>query len=372
LNRAHRALAADTLLALCLAFVGVFGTAAVGSRTSADRPVDGWAFALVLTAAGLLMARRRWTLAALTGVTLATSTYLVAGYPYGPILLSFFVAVYTAARRLPLRTSVPAAVVALAVLLLHVFGEGNPLGVWLSLIPGTAWVVAPFAIGVGVRLGQESRAQDRAEVIRQAVYEERMRVAQDVHDVVGHGLAAIKMQADVALHVLSRKPGQAELALKAISTTSAAALEELRATLVVVRQSDDSRAATPGLAMLGDLEKRMTHAGVRLRILTSGEPRELPPAVDLAAYRVVQEALTNVLRHADSQAATVRVRYDLDTITVEVTNPGEAVPVSRIGEGTGIAGMRERAVSLGGTFSAAPSPDGGFRVRAALPIGGLG
>ena len=367
MDRIDRRTALDVLLALTLAAFGVVGTLGAGARTDVDLSVDAWGLALVLLAALVLAVRRRWPLAVLIAATVATSTYLVLGYPYGPILLSFFVAVYTSARHLPTRTAVPAAGVAVAVLLLHVLFGRSELPWFVAIVPAAAWVVVPFAVGLSVRLSQESRTQARAEVVRQQVHEERMRVAQEVHDVVGHGLAAIKMQADVALHVLPKKPDQAEAALRAISTSSEAALDELRATLAVVRSPEESRAATPGLARLGDLEARMAHAGLRLRIDTNGEPRVLPAPVDLVAYRVVQESLTNVLRHADSEVATVRVGYEVDTVTVEVRDPGVAGRAMTVGEGTGIVGMRERVASLGGTFAAGPGPDGGFQVRAVLP-----
>ena len=366
MDRIDRRTALDVLLALALAAFGVVGTLGAGARTDTDLPVDGWAFALVLVTALVLAVRRRWPLAVLVVAAVATSTYLVFGYPFGPILLSFFVAVYTAARHLPIRISAPAAGVAVAVFLLHVVLGRSELAWFVAIVPAAAWVVVPFAVGLSVRMSHESRTQARAEVVRQQVHEERMRVAQEVHDVVGHGLAAIKMQADVALHVLPKKPDQAEAALRAISSSSEAALDELRATLAVIRRPEESRAATPGLARLGDLEARMTHAGLRLRVVTSGEPRTLPAAVDLAAYRIVQESLTNVLRHADAEVATVRVGYEVDTVTVEVTNPGDGGPVT-VGEGTGIVGMRERVATLGGTFVAGPEPDGGFQVRAVLP-----
>ena len=367
MDRIDRQSAFDGLLALVLAAFGVVGTLGAGARTDVDQPVDAWGIALVLFAALVLAVRRRWPLAVLVAATLATSTYLVLGYPYGPILLSFFVAVYTSARHLPARTAVPAAGVAVAVLLLHVVLGRSELPWWVAIAPGAAWVVVPFAVGLSVRVSNESRSQARAEVVRQQVHEERMRVAQEVHDVVGHGLAAIKMQADVALHVLPKKPDQAEAALRAISSSSEAALDELRATLAVVRRPEESRAAAPGLARLGDLEARMTHAGLRLRVVTDGEPRVLPAAVDLVAYRIVQESLTNVLRHADTEVATVRVGYDVDTVTVEVSDPGNAGRVATVGEGTGIVGMRERVASVGGRFVAGPAPDGGFQVRAVLP-----
>jgi signal transduction histidine kinase len=228
----------------------------------------------------------------------------------------------------------------------------------------------PFAIGATRRLSLESAAQARAEVLRQHVNDERLRVAQEVHDIVGHGLAAIKMQADIALHVLAKKPDQAGTALNAISRTSSEALEELRATLAVVRRTsaDTSRQPAPSLTRIDELRQRMADAGLDVCLETSGAPRALPAVVDLAGYRVVQESLTNVLRHSVARTATVMVRYDDDAVHVVVTNPARDVPGAR--GGLGIAGMRRRVTALGGEFHAGATTDGRFEVRARIPTGG--
>jgi signal transduction histidine kinase len=177
------------------------------------------------------------------------------------------------------------------------------------------------------------------------------------------------MQADVALHVLPKKPEQAEAALNAISRTSTDALDELRATLAVVQPGDSapSRSPMPGLDRLDDLSRRMSAAGVQVRRETTGTPRELPLAVDLAAYRVVQESLTNVLRHSEAKVAAVRVRYETGAVVISVSNSGSVVTTPS--DGIGIPGMRKRVVALGGDFAAGPMPDGQFEVRASFPTG---
>jgi signal transduction histidine kinase len=205
-----------------------------------------------------------------------------------------------------------------------------------------------------------------------------------VHDIVGHGLAAIKMQADIALHLLERKPGQAGPALEAISRTSSAALEELRATLALVRHdsrnSQDShnghnshhsgdRSSAPGLARLDELAQRMREAGLDVAVSTAGQPRDLPAIVDLTGYRIVQESLTNVLRHSGSRHAEVNLGYEPDTIRIKVSNP-VLVPPGRAGSGLGIPGMRERVHALGGAFDAGMRDGGTFEVLAELPTGG--
>jgi signal transduction histidine kinase len=187
-----------------------------------------------------------------------------------------------------------------------------------------------------------------------------------VHDVVGHGLAAINMQAEIALHLLHRKPEQAEAALTAISRTSKQGLDELRATLTAVR-GDAGRAPMPGHGELPALRDRLAHAGLPVSLTIEGEPDgPLPGAVDLAAYRIVQEALTNVLRHAGATSAEVAITYAPGALELEVTDRGLGGVPS--GPGSGIAGMRERAAALGGELTAGPRPGGGFRVHAALPV----
>jgi signal transduction histidine kinase len=363
------ALVADSVLALLLAGLGIAGTAALAShRAPNEAPVSGWAFVLVVVAALALAGRRVWPVATLALATLAVSVYLVRGYPYGPILFTVLVAVYTVARHLPMRRAAVVAVVALVVLLMHVFaGPGAGPG-WVGIIPGSAWVVVPFAVGVIVRLNREAAARERIALARTHADQERLRVAQEVHDVVGHGLSAITMQAEIALHLLSRQPEQAGPALSAISRTSREALDELRVTLAVVRRTndDDARTPLPGLARLDDLVGRMSDSGVPVRVEASGERRSLPGAVDLTAYRVVQESLTNVLRHAGPTAATVRLGFLPGEVTVEVTDGGSG-SAGDTSAGQGLAGMRERVTALGGSLVAGPMAGGGFRVYARLP-----
>lgn len=359
----------DGLLAALLAAVGVVGTVFADHGRTMGTLLDGKGVALVLAAALILVVRRRWPGPVLMASAVITSTYLISGYVYGPILVSFLIAVYTAARHLPLAKSLPLAGAALAVLLLHLFsGNEDTLPGAYGVIPGSAWVVVPFAVGLVVRTSKESAARARAETIRRHVDDERLRVAQEVHDIVGHGLAAIKMQADIALHLLERKPEQAAPALEAISRTSSAALDELRATLAAVRHPSPSPSPGLGLVKLEELAGRMREAGLEVEIATSGAVRELPAIVDLTGYRVVQESLTNVLRHSGSRQASVTLDHEPETLRIKVSNqilrpPGPG------GGGLGIPGMRERVHALGGRFTAGPR-DGCFEVLAELPTGG--
>jgi signal transduction histidine kinase len=358
----------DAVLAVALGVVVTVWTWVAAPYMQPERPIDLRGFAMVVGAALVLTIRRQWPLLALAVTGTLASAYLVVGYPYGPILVALVVAVYTVARYLTLGRALPACAAALAVLLLHLFTNDAALPGLIGVIPGSAWVVVPFAVGVSVRARREYADRARAEAVRQHVLDERLRVAQEVHDVVGHGLAAIKMQADVALHLLAKKPEQAEAALDAISRTSTEALDELRATLAVVRRTEveSPRAPAPGLGRIEDLRQRMSEAGLVVEVDVTGRRRPLPPAADLAAYRVVQESLTNVLRHGRTKVATVRIGYETGGVTLAISNPAEAVTARE--DGFGIPGMRQRVASLGGEFSAGLSPRGFFEVRATIPV----
>ncbi|MDG4808335.1 sensor histidine kinase [Micromonospora sp. WMMD1120] len=370
-------LAADAVLALVLLGFGLLATGLAGENQPGSRPVDAACRALIVVAALALLARRRAPVVTLGVVGVAVSTYLVLAYPYGPILLTFLVAVYTVAVLLPLRTAAVATGGAFVLLLIHVLWSRGSAPGWAGVLPASAWVVVPFAVGVVVRVNREAaararaeQARDRAAQARRQADEERLRIAQEVHDVVGHGLAAISMQADIALHLLPKRPEQAEVALTAISRTSREALDELRVTLGAVRRGAE-REPVPGLARLPALRDRLAGAGLTVELRVTGTPRDLPAGVDLAAYRVAQEALTNVLRHAGVARAEVTVGYRADGISIEVTDRGAAdqragaTPAGAPGHG--LAGMRERVAALGGRLATGPRVDGGFRVYAELP-----
>jgi signal transduction histidine kinase len=299
---------------------------------------------------------------------------------------------YTLAVGSPVRTSLTACALALVVVesghLPGLLEEGA--GELVTALPtmvgwGAGWVVLPWALGTIVRLGREEAGRNREEELRRRAYEERLRVAREVHDVVGHGLAVINMQAGIALHVLAKRPDQVEVALEAIKTTSKEALDELRSTLAVFRQPEEAsapRRPAPGLAQLEALIGEMTDSGLPVDLTVSGERAGLPGAVDHAAYRIVQESLTNVLRHAGPVTARVRVSYEPGTLDLEISDDGNGTRPHQLDGsapdgaadaagtgGHGIVGMRERAAAVGGTLVAGPGEAGGFRVHARLPTG---
>ena len=204
---------------------------------------------------------------------------------------------------------------------------------------------------------------------------ERLRIARDLHDVISYGFATISLQAGVAVHVVDQKPEQALEALRAIKIASKESLEELRGILGLLRQTSGSGEPTVGLDGLETLAESTTRAGVQTRLdFSSGRSEALPAAVGRAAYRIVQEALANVLRHADAGSALVSVALEGRELFVTVEDDGVGHPEGRKpkpaaeGSGFGIIGMRERAAALGGDLEAGPLPEGGFRVRACLPI----
>lgn len=367
-----RSLVADGVLALLVAAAVLAGSVPAGADQPLARPVDTLGYGLGLLAAAMLALRRVWPLTTLAIVVVAMAVHLGLGYPFGPIVFPVLIATYTVATRYSVRRSGAATAVAAVLLVGPVLGDAwwDDGFVTLARIAGslTLFGLAPWAVGTVVRLLRESVQATRAEQLRRRTDQERLRTAQDVHDIVGHGLAAISMQAGVALHVLERSPAQAREVLAAIKASSEDALDELRVTLAVFRASvGEDRAPAPGLDRLPVLVDRTTEAGVPVELVHAGERTRLPASVEATAYRIVQESLTNVLRHAGPSSATVRIEYASDELTLDITDTGHG-PVGSDGAGQGVTGMRARAAAVGGTLEAGPGPDGGFAVRARLPV----
>jgi signal transduction histidine kinase len=373
----------DTLLAAGLAAFGVVGTLGAVDNQPTSRPPGLLGWGLLLAASAAVAFRRRHPLAVLAVTAAATAGWLAARHPYGPVFLPLCVATYTAAASAP-RGRFPALAAGVGGLLVVLVAVGVSDGrerlydqvpnqlprVLLAL--GTLLGV-PLWVGWAARIRRERAAEER----RRRADEERLRVARELHDVVSHSIAMINFRAGVALHVIDRRPGEAKEALEAIREGSAGAMQELRAALGVLRQGGGSpRAPVPGLGQLDQLVAGVADAGRAVEVVVEGDPAELPPAVDLAAYRVVQESLTNVVKHAGPAAAAVRVAYQPGRVVVEVTDNGDGLESAsgrqsadsdpRI-RGSGIAGMRERVAAAGGELDAGPRPGGGFRVTARLP-----
>ena len=249
-----------------------------------------------------------------------------------------------------------------------------------ALLIAAVWLLGHF-VGVRrvyVRQLEERTAeleQAREELARRAVIEERLRLARELHDVVAHAMSVIAVQSGVGAHVANTQPEEAAKALVAIEATSRAALEELRRLLGVLRQEHEPQgdlAPVPGLADLDSLLAEVTKAGLAVKLRVNGTRPPLPAGVDLSAYRIVQEALTNVVKHAGPARAQVVVGYRDQDVTVEVTDDGRGAVASagdgRAGSGHGLIGMRERVAAFGGDLEVGPRPGGGFRVAARLPL----
>src|SRR5262249_30132236 len=206
-------------------------------------------------------------------------------------------------------------------------------------------------------------ARSREEELRRLASEERIRMARDLHDVVAHNISVINVQANTALHLMDRQPERAREALSAIHDVSRQALTELRSVLGVLRSDEDlaPRAPSPGLGQLDDLLSTVRRSGLEPRLTRRGDGRQLPASVDLAAYRIVQEALTNAARHSASGTADVLISYEADGVLVQVDDAGPARSTAAAQAGNGITGMTERAHALGGRLSAGPRGRGGFR-----------
>jgi signal transduction histidine kinase len=368
----------DAALAVALAAFLLVGSYFASQGQPGRRAFDAGAVVLLLVAAGALAWRRRYPVAVLLVVFGATLTYFVVGYAPSPIWLVMIVAYFTAVvagHRLP---AAIVAVVGFLVFpwldfLLRDAAAPSPAG----LAGLAAWLLVLLGVGEGIRIRRERAAEAariREEEALRRAGEERLRIARELHDALGHHLSLINMQSGVALHLNTELPEQTRNSLTAIKQASKEALAELRSVLDILRQEGEPAARSPTwtLARLDELVSQAAAAGLEVRTETDGEVRRLPFAVDVAAFRIVQEALTNVSRHAGPATATVRVSYGDGELTVQVDDDGRGPSPHRAaaGSGNGIVGMRERVAVLGGDLQAGPRPGGGFRVRARLPLDG--
>jgi signal transduction histidine kinase len=343
--------------------------------------LDILAYALLVAGPVALLFRHRRPATTLTVIMAVTVLFLLRGYVFGPIFLSPIVAIVTtvtAGRR-----AAACAVTSVAVVLLSTLGLLTPFGpfrldYWSlgHVLAMFTWLLLVLAGAEVVRIRRERAAEVRrahAEEERRQASEERLRIARELHDVLAHNISMINVQAGVALHLMDERPEQARTALSAIKDASKEALSEVRSVLGVLRQVNEGAPRSPaaGLARLDDLVARAEVAGLTVCMRTIGKPRPLPAGVDLAAFRIIQEALTNVTRHAGPDVtAYVRLEYREDHVLIEVQDDGHGLPGDPSGGGgNGIPGMRERVASLGGEISAGPRNGvDGFRVRARLPV----
>jgi signal transduction histidine kinase len=367
----------DVLLALGLAALSLQLVATALGPTGAP------AYVLALLHTLPLAVRRRFPYGVLA-ISVA-SGLAVAMLGLSPVLLgpAILVPVYTvAAYRDRPGSLVALAAVETGVAVVQLTPGGTGVATWLgnTLVLAAAWLLGHFvhdrrvyAAELEQRTAQLEEA--RQELARRAVAEERLRIARELHDVVAHSMSVIAVQSGVGAHVAASQPEEARKALVAIQATSRSALNELRRLLGVLREEGEpqgSLAPAPGLAGLDALLVQMGEAGLAVRLRVEGARAQVPAGVDLSAYRIVQEALTNVLKHAAAARAQVVIGYGDKEISIEVTDDGRrAAPkaaVDPLGTGRGLTGVRERVAMLGGDFEVGRQPDGGFRVAARLPF----
>ncbi|MEW2358013.1 histidine kinase [Spirillospora sp. NPDC029432] len=324
------------------------------------RPLADWA--LVLAVCATLFVRRR-LVAACAAALVVTVAYYVLSPIDGPVLVVVMLGLYrVAAEGRLVAAGVLGAATVLATALGTLAGNEDVNAVTLFMMAG--WVVALVALG-GVRHGRREALREAVlraeEEARLRAVEERLRIAREVHDAVGHHLSMINVQAGTALYRLPRDPAPA---LTVIRDASRDTLRELRSTLGVLRQADPPAG---GLDRLDELVRYAELAGLKVARETEGAVRELPKGVDLAAFRILQESITNVTRHAAAESVRLTVAYGPEDLRLEVRDDGAGTGAGK--GGAGIRGMRERARALGGDLAAGPVPGGGFRVRARLPYG---
>jgi signal transduction histidine kinase len=370
----------DGLLGLAVAVAG----ASAASGATSHQPERAFLVALAVGTALSLCFRRVYPVTVLA-ITVGTTGFFVWAYrgywPYAALIAFYSVAAHSARRRAIVAGA--AGLLAIAVPIVHSIDNWQP-ATWsrLTLVAGRlAPLVAAWLLGAYLRTRREylRAVEDRAMRLereqqanaRRAAAEEQARIAREVHDVVAHNLSVIIVQATAAEAVFASSPADARRAVRTIGSTAREALGELRRVLGVLRTGEERSPdfpPQPTLPRLETLLEQVRAAGLAVDLKITGEPRQLPPALGLSAYRIVQEALTNTLRHANATHAIATLRFDSDAVEVEIVDDGTP---SAAGDGTaglGLIGMRERAAAVGGDIEAGPASTGGFRVAARLPF----
>jgi signal transduction histidine kinase len=384
-------------LVLVLALMGCATLGSALTLPSAQPPdQDKVGVALMGVSCLALLKHRTHPRAALVVTAICTTVAVALGYLLTPLLLApIMAALYWLATLTDRRTTrVYGCATIAAMTLAAVFSDSmEHLSLVLRTIGPFFWLLLPLAAGRGtlarraylksMQARAEHAERTREEEARLRVAEERMRIARDLHDVVAHHLALANAQAGTAAHLTRTDPEQAHRILTELTATTSAALRELKGTVGVLRRPDDPEAPlapTPGLHQLPELTAACESAGLAVTVTTDGVPGPLDPGVDLTAYRIVQEALTNVSKHAAVDAARVRLVYQETHLTITVSDDGVPRPrgtssrstsprgTSEPGRGFGLIGMRERAQSVGGCLSAGHRPEGGFEVTTDLPL----
>jgi signal transduction histidine kinase len=368
--------AIDTLVAV----VAIVFSWAILSADSIDWPADtrdpdALAYALVVVANAPIAFRRRACGAALVIALGAGLLYLARRYP--PFLPPAVpLVVYLAATRFDDRRSRVVLLVAAAASWIGATAAAGGTDPQSVLIVAGAWLLGHYVRTRRLLVAElEQRAVDlereREERAGRAVAEERLRIARELHDVLAHTMSVVAVQAGTGRLVGADHPDEALKALSAVEVTARSAMNEMRQILHVLRTDSDAEASvtpTPGLDDLTALVAQVARAGLAVDLRVEGEPRAVPTAVGLAAYRITQEALTNVIKHAGPAHASVLVRYTDHDVTVQIRDDGHTTAQTSGAGGHGLVGMRERAAVHGGELSAGPVPGGGYQVSARLPV----
>jgi signal transduction histidine kinase len=402
------ALAQDVLLALFVTVMQVQGVEATAAAddAAASRPLTdlgGLGYLLLIVSGLALVVRRRWPVPVFLTAALASLVYFTLDFPDGPVWLGLFVALYTLTaygdgRRSLVIAGVGISVLAVVWLILAADIEPRAALGWVFFRIGASVMSAALGESVRSRRVIAAEARERAEwaertreeEARARVDAERLRIAREVHDTVAHSIAIINVQAGVTAHVLDKRPERARETLVAIEQTSSQALQEMRSILGVLRDGNDARVPHPGLGQIDELVAKARDAGLDIKLEGMSPAAALPTAVGSAVYRILQESITNVIRHVGPTGMTVRMDYGVDLLDIRVTDEGRrdasgdgpvdqrrraGSPTSGGGPilpGRGILGMRERCELLGGELDARPIPGGGFEVTARLPLAPTG
>ena len=377
----RRAYAVDLALAVAVGTVALGNLVLLSGDDASRTPFD---YLLVAVAAAALVWRRRFPVSVLAVTSMAVAAYYLRVHPDPavafPVVIAHYTAVLSGRRLHSVVAAAPFILASLAVDPPDLAGAATTFEVVQARVLSLGWFMAAGVMGEVARQRHkyldevEQRAADaertREETARRRAGEERLRIARELHDSLTHSISVIKVQAGVAVHLARKRGEPVPEALLAIEEASADAVRELRATLDVLRAPEDQ--AGSGLDRLAELVERARSAGLPATVTISGAPRTLPAEVDRAAYRIVQESLTNVARHAGPASASVHLDYGLDTLVVRVEDDGRGRPGTPVETGVGLTGMRERVMALGGTLEAEPRVAGGFSVRAELPVDGAG
>ncbi|MFG6198521.1 sensor histidine kinase [Nonomuraea sp. JJY05] len=366
----------SSMIVSLVVIAGLLVGMAVTYATRDQTPINVLDVVLPVIACGGLLLRERYPVAALLLVMVCVAAYYRYAGLDGPLVILPFVNLYTAAEKGHLTAAI--AIGAASLLGMGLGETGAVRHVENSLFLMIAgWEVAAVAFGSVTRSRRlylravEQRALEaehsKEEEARRRASEERLRIARELHDVLGHNVSLINVQAAAALHGLKKRPEDAETALRTIKDTSKETLRELRTTLGVLRQVDEDAPTAPADS-LARVDALVTASGLEVRTDLSGPLDAVPTEVDLAAARIVREALTNVSRHSGAKQATLTINNTSGNIMIRVEDDGPGATYDG-GSGFGLQGMRERAIALGGTLEAGPRPEGGFRVVARLPLG---